>query len=145
MGDRVVVLDKGIIQQADTPEKIYNNPSNTFVAAFVGSPQMNFIDADKAPKVLCKGKYTGKTDKRGRQSSGCIGIRPEKMVCGGGIKFKVDIEMTELLGSEQIVYFEIGSAKCCAKLPADYKIDKRLELSIRPEDLYFFDDSGKRV
>ena len=45
MGDRVVVLDKGIIQQAASPEEIYNNPANTFVAGFVGSPQMNFISS----------------------------------------------------------------------------------------------------
>ena len=44
MGDRVVVLNNGNIAQADTPENIYNNPSNTFVAGFIGSPQMNFIN-----------------------------------------------------------------------------------------------------
>ena len=44
MGDRIVVLDKGVIQQFDTPEAIYNNPANTFVAGFIGSPQMNFIE-----------------------------------------------------------------------------------------------------
>lgn len=44
MGDRIVVLNNGDIQQVDTPEQIYNNPQNTFVAGFVGSPQMNFIE-----------------------------------------------------------------------------------------------------
>ena len=44
MGDRIVVLDKGVIQQADTPEQIYYNPANTFVAGFLGSPSMNFIN-----------------------------------------------------------------------------------------------------
>src|SRR5574344_2546395 len=45
MGDRIVVLDKGVIQQVDTPDNIYQNPKNTFVAGFVGSPQMNFLKA----------------------------------------------------------------------------------------------------
>lgn len=129
MGDRIVVLDKGVIQQFDTPEEIYNNPSNTFVAGFIGSPQMNFI----------KGKDLGLDENI------LYGIRPEKMICGGEIKKTVDIDITELLGSEKIVYFNIGDKKCSAKLSADYSFDKTLELSIREEDLYKFDKTGKRI
>ena len=129
MGDRIVVLDKGIIQQVDKPEEIYNNPANTFVAGFIGSPQMNFIegkDLELDENIL-------------------YGIRPEKMICGGQIKKTVDVEITELLGSEKIAYFNIGSRKCSAKLPSDYNFDKTLEISIREEDLYKFDKSGKRI
>ena len=129
MGDRIVVLDKGVIQQFDTPEEIYNNPSNTFVAGFIGSPQMNFI----------KGKDLGLDENI------LYGIRPEKMICGGEIKKTVDIDITELLGSEKIVYFNVGDKKCSAKLSADYSFDKTLELSIREEDLYKFDETGKRI
>ncbi len=129
MGDRVIVLDKGIIQQADSPENIYNNPANTFVAGFVGSPQMNFIEG----KILDKGDCI-------------VGIRPEKMVTGGDIKLTVNVDITELLGSEKIAYFNIGNKKCSAKLPADYQLGETLELSINPADLYFFDnDAGKRI
>lgn len=131
MGDRVVVLDKGVIQQADSPEEIYNNPANTFVAGFVGSPQMNFIDSKDFPHSV--------------KEDCIIGIRPEKMVCGGDIKFSVNVDITELLGSEKIAYFNIGSKKCSAKLPADYNVGDTLDLSIRPEDLYFFDKEGNRV
>ena len=132
MGDRIVVLDKGKIQQAGRPEEIYNNPANTFVAGFVGSPQMNFIDSKDFP-------YETKEDV-------VIGIRPEKMICGGKIKLTVNIEISELLGSEKIAYFNIGDQKCSAKLPADYDIGKTLELSINPDDLYFFNkDNGKRI
>ena len=132
MGDRVVVLDKGVIQQAASPEEIYNNPANTFVAGFVGSPQMNFIDCKDFPYQT--------------NENTVIGIRPEKMVCGGEIKFSVNIDITELLGSEKIAYFNIGDKKCSAKLPADFNIDKTLELSINPKDLYFFDkETGARI
>ena len=132
MGDSIVVLDKGKIQQAGRPEEIYNNPANTFVAGFVGSPQMNFIDSKDFP-------YETKEDV-------IIGIRPEKMICGGKIKLTVNIEISELLGSEKIAYFNIGDQKCSAKLPADYDIGKTLELSINPDDLYFFNkDNGKRI
>ena len=75
-----------------------------------------------------------------------VGIRPEKMVSGGNIKFNVDVDITELLGSEKIVYFNIGNKKCSAKLPADFNVGKTIELSIKPEDLYLFDkETGKRI
>ena len=132
MGDRVVVLDKGVIQQAASPEEIYNNPANTFVAGFVGSPQMIFIYCKYFPFE--------------KKENVIVGIGPVKMVCCGEIKFNVDIEITELLGSEKIAYFNIGGKKCSAKLPADYNIEKSLELSINPKDLYFFDaQTGKRI
>lgn len=140
MGDRIVVLDKGVIQQVASPDEIYNNPQNTFVAGFVGSPQMNFIDgenlsADYADKIA--------------------GVRPEKMTSylyeGANndedlIKLTVNIDMTELLGSEKIAYFSIGQNKCSAKLPADFNFDKTLNVSIRKSDIYFFDkETGKRI
>ena len=132
MGDRVVVLNEGVIQQADNPEKIYNNPANMFVAGFVGSPQMNFIDSNDFP-------YQTK-------ENAIVGIRPEKMVCNGEIKLNVKVDITELLGSEKIAYFNIGDKKCSAKLPANYEIDKDLELSINPVDIYLFDkETGKRI
>lgn len=129
MGDRIVVLDKGVIQQVDTPEEIYNNPANTFVAGFIGSPQMNFINGSDL----------------GLDENILYGVRPEKMICGGNIKKTVNVEITELLGSEKIAYFNIGEKKCSAKLPADYNFDKTLEISIREEDLYKFDKDGVRT
>ena len=131
MGDRIVVLDKGKIQQVDTPEEIYNNPQNTFVAGFIGSPQMNFIDGS-----LLGADYQNLT----------VGIRPEKMVCGGEIKLSADVDIVELLGSEKIVYFNLGESKCSAKIPADSVVDKTINLSIRKEDIYLFDKTtGQRV
>mgnify|MGYP002679564378 FL=1 len=140
MGDRIVVLDKGVIQQVASPEEIYNNPQNTFVAGFVGSPQMNFIDGENL-----SADYSGKI----------AGVRPEKMTSylyeGANndedlIKLTVNIDMTELLGSEKIAYFNIGQNKCSAKLPADFNFDKTLNVSIRKSDIYFFDkETGKRI
>ncbi len=131
MGDRIVVLDKGHIQQVDTPEEIYNNPQNLFVAGFVGSPQMNFIDGE-----LLSDKYKGCT----------VGIRPEKMITGGDIKLSATVDITEMLGSEKIVYFNIGTAKCSAKLAAEETIGKDINLSINPNDIYIFNkNSGKRI
>ena len=133
MGDRIVVLDKGKIQQVASPEEIYNNPANTFVAGFIGSPQMNFINSEDFP-------YTTKENV-------IIGIRPEKMYNpDGNIKLSVKIDITELLGSEKIAYFNIGDKKCSAKLPADFNTEGELELSINSEDLYFFNkETGVRI
>lgn len=131
MGDRIVVLDKGCIQQVDSPEQIYNNPQNTFVAGFIGSPQMNFIDGEFVDE-----KFKGLI----------VGVRPEKMVSGGSINLSSNIEIEEMLGSEKIVYFNIGNCKCSAKLPADYEIGKTFNISINPEDVYLFNkETGCRV
>ena len=131
MGDRIVVLDKGKIQQVASPEEIYNNPQNTFVAGFVGSPQMNFIDGE-----LLDQKYRGLT----------VGVRPEKMATGGSIKLTADVDITELLGSEKIVYFNIGNSKCSVKLDAENVIGKTVDISINPDDIYLFDkETGMRA
>lgn len=131
MGDRIVVLNNGDIQQVDTPEQIYNNPQNTFVAGFVGSPQMNFIE----------GKDIGLDENI------LYGIRPEKMQrADGDIKLTVDVEISEMLGSEKIAYFNIGSRKCSAKLDSDFSIGKTLDLSINSSELYKFNsETDERI
>ncbi len=131
MGDRIVVLDKGVIQQVASPEEIYNNPQNTFVAGFVGSPQMNFIDGE-----LIKEEFRGKI----------VGIRPEKTVCGGEIRLSAKVDMAELLGSEKIAYFNLGESRCSARLSADTEIKDTIELSFFEKDIYLFDKAtGMRV
>lgn len=143
MGDRIVVLNKGKIQQVDAPEKIYNNPANMFVAGFIGSPQMNFIDLDV---ILSEAKNIKDFNYPRCDEGVTVGIRPEKMLCGGDIKLNVNVEMTELLGSEKIAYFTVGGKKCSARLEAEFPLEKSLELSIRPDDLYFFNSvSGERI
>lgn len=131
MGDRIVVLNNGDIQQVDTPNEIYNNPKNTFVAGFVGSPQMNFIE----------GKDLGLDENI------LYGIRPEKVTStDGDIKLNVKVEITEMLGSEIIVYFNIGNKKCSAKLPSDTQIGKTFDICINSHDLYKFDkQTGERI
>ncbi len=146
MGDRIVVLDKGIIQQVAAPEEIYNNPANTFVAGFVGSPQMNFINAEVENNSIKFGDTTFYLNNLPDCKKITLGIRPEKMVCNGEIKLKAKVDMYELLGSEKIVYFNIQDSKCSAKLPPDYEIGEYIDLSISPQDIYLFDfESGKRI
>ncbi len=130
MGDRIVVLNNGDIQQVDTPDNIYNNPQNTFVAGFIGSPQINFIEGRDL----------------GLNEDILYAVRPEKIINPqGDIKLTVNVEISEMLGSEKIAYFDIGKRKCCAKLPSDFNIGKTLDLSISKSDLYQFDKNGSNI
>lgn len=131
MGDRIVILNNGKIQQVATPDEVYNDPKNTFVAGFIGSPQMNFIS----------GKDLGLDENI------LYGVRPEKMTKpDGDIKLTVDVDISEMLGCEKIAYFNIGDKKCSAKLDAETQIGKTLELSISSADLYkFHSETGERV
>lgn len=141
MGDRIVVLDKGKIQQFDTPDVIYNRPCNKFVAGFIG--QMNFIDVNIENQCFEIEGHRFKTDKT---VSGpvTIGIRAEKMITGD-VKIQVTPEITEMTGGERIIYFSLNSNKCCAKVPMDYKIGETVELKISVDDMYFFNKESGEV
>lgn len=152
MGDRIVVLDKGKIQQVDTPTNIYNNPQNKFVAGFIGSPQMNFIDCNIINNTLIMTEPIIELsrdimEKLHNRHYVTIGIRPENMTNPNGrIKLNVKVEMTELLGSEQIAYFNIGENRCSAKLSAEKNIGEYLELSLDSNEFLYFDQkTGERI
>ena len=140
MGDRIVVLDKGVIQQCDTPEEIYNRPKNKFVAGFIG--QMNFIDAD-----IIDGKFNIEgtefyTDKN-ISGSVTVAIRAEKMISGDKT-VTVPVDIVEMTGGERIVYFYLNGSKCLAKLPLDYEFDSNITLKLKENDMFFFNkDSGE--
>lgn len=152
MGDRIVVLHKGVIQQVDTPDNIYQNPQNTFVAGFVGSPQMNFIPGQVFNDTLIIENIPIKLTEEQKNAIGIrnnviVGIRPENMTSADGdIKLAVKVDMIEMLGSEKIVYFYIGNMKCSVKLPPDFSVDEDLVLKINKNNLFFFDkETGERV
>lgn len=139
MGDRIVVLDKGKIQQADTPEVIYNQPKNKFVAGFIG--QMNFIDTVVQNGCFEIEGHGFKTNKN-IQGEVTVAIRAEKMIAGD-VSIKVKPEIIEMTGGERIVYFNLNGSKCSARVPLDYKIGENIELKISVNDMYFFDkESG---
>src|SRR5574344_374661 len=152
MGDRIVVLDKGVIQQIDTPENIYNNPKNTFVAGFVGSPPMNFIEADYKNEALYFDKFSIPVNDLQKEAIAqrykvLVGIRPENMTNPDGqVRFSVEVDMSEMLGSEKSAYFYIGGKKCSAKLTPDYALDEDLILNINRDEIFLFDcTTGERI
>lgn len=140
MGDRIVVLDKGVIQQAASPNDIYNKPKNMFVANFIG--QMNFIDVKVIDNKISLGDVIIELpnkliNKLNNDKIITVGVRPEKMLVGEN-QLSVPVEIVELTGSERIVYFGLNGSKCSAKIPLDYKFDKDITLNISANNLYFF-------
>ena len=140
MGDKIVVLDKGKIQQIGSADEIYNKPKNEFVAGFIG--QMNFFTSKvHNNKIYIENSEFDLPINYDKEFIK-IGIRAEKMINGkNSIIVKTDI--TEMTGSEKNVYFTINNSKCVAKVPLDYPFDNNIELRIDSENLYFFDiDNG---
>lgn len=138
MGDRIVILDKGKIQQADSPDVIYNSPKNKFTAGFIG--QMNFIDVE-----INNGKFKIEnvefyTDKN-IQGNVTAAIRAEKMIAGDNI-ITVPVDIFEMTGSEKIVYFYLNNCKCSAKVSNDYDFSDNIELKLSVNDMYFFDKNS---
>ena len=141
MGDRIVVLNKGIVQQVDAPKTIYSSPANIFVAGFIG--QMNFIDAKvEDGSIKFADVVIGLDDELrariGGRSEVVLGIRPENMTCGN-IEFSAKVDITEMLGSEKIAYFEIDGKKCSAKLSSNEEIGEELKLAVSLDNILFFD------
>ncbi len=154
MGDRICVMKDGIIQQFDTPQELYDNPCNLFVAGFIGSPQMNFIDAQVKKTAggyaLCFGDAEVTVDKPELAAyegkTVVFGIRPEdlhaeKQFYGKGNVIDAYIDLDEMMGSESYLYLEYAGQKMIARVPARYakKAEENIELAIDIEKIHLFD------
>ena len=161
LGTRIVVLKDGVIMQVDSPQKLYNQPNNLFVAGFIGSPQMNFIDAvckvegervtlnfektsvvlpPAKAKKLIDGGYNGKTV--------VMGIRPEdigdsqiEIEAHKDAVFETDVTGYELLGSEVLLYFNVAGTAMTAKVDSrtTARMGDHITLAIDPEKIHCFD------
>ena len=123
LGQRVAVLDRGVLQQVDTPQALYGHPANTFVAGFIGSPSMNFLRAKLARGRVELGQFSLELpDSVLRRlvrepSEVLLGLRPEHFSDGqlgdaqGRPVVPVTIEVTEQLGPETVAYFRIEGVR----------------------------------
>jgi len=168
LGTRIVVMKDGVAQQVDTPQKLYNKPNNLFVAGFIGSPQMNFIDAvvkangkdvtvkvgdsmlevpaSKA-KALIDGGYDGKTV--------VMGVRPEhvhdsQMFIETSPKSVIEatIRVYELLGAEVYLYFDYAGVQMTARVDprTTAKTGDTVKFALDMEKSHFFDkESGLTI
>jgi multiple sugar transport system ATP-binding protein len=162
MGTRIVVMRDGEVQQVDTPKKVYENPSNLFVAGFIGSPAMNFFDCAisqengdlfarneninfklPANKTNMLSNYIGKNL--------VLGLRPENFAPGSGGQgsdFKAEVRVVELLGSEQLLNLEVGAKRFSARLDPEsvYQIGELREFNAKMELAHMFDpESGEAI
>lgn len=149
MGDRIVVLNEGVIQQIDTPANIYSKPKNVFVSTFMGTNPMNIIKAQIIDDTLSFGDIKAPLnlfkDSIKTRKEVLIGVRPEKIMPdnNNAIKFNTKIDFEENLGSIKNLYFSFVDKQFCAVVDSDIRYDENIDFSINPNDLYFFDTETK--
>src|SRR5271165_656227 len=156
LGDRVVVMKDGLIQQIGTPLEVYGNPANKFVAGFIGAPSMNFLEVmihgdgaallAEAPGVrlelpaAIERALSGWRDKRVT-----LGVRPEHLSLNNGApqsSFDASAEVLEQLGSEIVLEARAGDARLIvARIDPHLRLraGDRLRLCVQPARLHFFD------
>ncbi len=145
MGDRIAVIDSGVIQQIGTPDEVFNNPVNRFVAGFLGSPSMNFITSEIINnKITVNGVSFELNEEQKQKLSGknqvITGIRPEDFNCSNSnFEFPVDVEISEMLGSSKLVYFKANNCSCSAFLDKDENSQGRIYLKFNTDKIMFFD------
>ena len=158
LGDRIVIMKDGYIQQIGTPQQVFNHPANLFVAGFIGSPQMNFFDAELA---VSNGRYAVRVDnavidlpeetQKALKAKGqmpqkvVMGIRPEHIVLtnanhAGAVSAKVDV--SEMMGSELYVHVTAVGKDCVMRIATiDLPQENRLGFKFG-DQLYFTFDSA---
>jgi multiple sugar transport system ATP-binding protein len=112
LGDRVAVLNQGVVQQVEVPERLYRRPANTFVASFIGSPAMNFIRGEAQGGLVHVGPYAIEAPAPARRAGPVlVGLRPEDFVVANGSATEpvlpARVEITEQLGPEVLVHFRV--------------------------------------
>lgn len=163
MGDRIVVMKDGYIQQADTPQELYNNPVNTFVAGFIGSPQINLIQCRVngiSGKILLKindsfvevpHNVVRKSNLESAIGTDVIfGIRPESTFLSNNVSDCTEgkIEICELMGDSSYIHINIGKDNIICKYPSLFSGNKgdKVKISFDMEKALFFDrESGFRI
>ena len=150
LADRIVVLNKGIIEQFGTPNEIYTDPNNIFVAEFIGSPKMNIIKINKEQIVnsntinLFKNKIT--FENFNFKDEIYLGIRPEDISLKDNheVQLEVKIEHIENLGFEKIIHTKLSDANIIIKSSENVKKES-LKISFSKNKVLFFDKSKNRM
>ena len=161
LGDRVVVMRDGVVQQVGEPLELYNEPTTRFVASFIGSPSMNFAtvkvtEADGGLWVINEGiriMVSAEMGARLRRYVGeqvALGIRPEDLRLASSddpaeLGFDAVVEVVEKLGSEILLDVKVGSAMMVAAVEPTVRaqVRDRLRLAVNPERLHFFDSRSE--
>ena len=150
LADRIVILNLGNIEQVGTPDEIYNNPSNIFVAQFIGTPKMNILPLNSESivsdnKINFLGNEITFAQTKFDKKNYFLGIRPEHFNVSNGseFKFKHKIDLVENLGNEKIVYMSNDNLELSAKISS--QVDFQSELNFDSKDIFIFDEHGSRI
>ncbi|MFA5806127.1 MAG: sn-glycerol-3-phosphate ABC transporter ATP-binding protein UgpC [Melioribacteraceae bacterium] len=162
MGDRIVVLKDGIVQQVDSPMNLYNYPTNKFVAGFIGSPAINFIDGKivqengltflSREKLISFQLSPNNSEKLipfiGKDVT--LGIRPEefRIESNGGYKINVEVDLVEQLGSDVYLHFNLEGIPFIGRVKPtmDFRSRKEFKLYFDSEMIHLFDRAeGKKI
>ncbi len=158
MGERIVVMNEGRVQQVDTPLKLYERPVNRFVAGFIGSPAMNFIDGrivrdDGLVLHAADGSVLPLPPDWSPQEAWLdrdltLGVRPEHVAVGEGDgAFEAPLQVIEPLGNETLLYFQVAGSPITVRCQGgvDAKVDQALPLRLPADGLHLFDPADGRV
>ncbi|MBO4699217.1 sn-glycerol-3-phosphate ABC transporter ATP-binding protein UgpC [bacterium] len=151
LADRIVVLNKGVIQQVGTPAELFDTPQNVFVAGFIGSPSMNLLElsAEKeGGNILLNGENI-KIKVPAKEGFGAekiiVGVRPQDFVFGGGEpEITGTVEIVEALGRMSLIHAAVSeNVKITVETEAEkarkYDIGGKIQLSLKHDRLHFFD------
>lgn len=163
MGTRIVVMKDGVMQQVDSPMELYEKPVNMFVASFIGTPQMNFIEVELVEK---SGRVVIKIDEGNEiyiedyesefrrlfeiESKYILGIRPEHISLEKGtknVKLKGNISIVEQLGAETLVHVNVANFKILLSLPYIYsgKSGEEVSINLNPQKIFLFNRESEIV
>ena len=150
LADRIVVLNKGNIEQYGTPNEIYSDPNNIFVAEFIGSPKMNIIKINKEnisnlnTLHIFNNKIT--FDNLEFKDEIYIGIRPEDISLKSNCEIQVDVkvDLVENLGFEKIIYSKVSENQIIIKSSENIN-NQSLKISFSKDKVLFFDKNKSRI
>jgi len=156
MADRIVVLQNGTVQQYDTPEAVYERPSNQFVAGFIGSPTMNFFPVEMRGDVgvLAEGGMQVALDHESRArlhkvGKAVLGVRPEHFAVTpeASDAMPVAVKLVEPLGSDTLIHFDLAGASAIARIDPALrpKVGDRLGLRPQAGKVHLFDRQDGRA
>ena len=148
LGDRIVVINNGIVEQVGTPKDIYSKPNTKFVAEFIGSPQMNIFNCKIDNGIAKIDNNSINLNKSINIENASIGIRPDDIQISNSGSISCKANLVEYLGSDMIIYSSIGDQEFSCKLSSkiDVKAGDEFKFDIQSSLVHVFDNSsGKRL
>ena len=148
LGDRIVVINNGIVEQVGTPKDIYSRPNTKFVAEFIGSPQMNLFNCKIENGNAKIGDVHINLENSINIQDASIGVRPDDIQVNQNGKFETKANLVEYLGSDMIIYSSIGNQDFSCKLSSkiDVKAGDNFKFDILSPSVHIFDNTtNKRV